>query len=620
MPCGSSRKPRRRLRLAVNLTSLGGAIGAALGILVLIGWATDVEALRAMLPGASNMKANTAVASLAIGLSLILSSRPPVPPNARGAAWCLLALAGIIAIATIAEYALNTSLGIDEFLFTDPRGDFGTVIAGRMSPVTAVILVVLAGAAFASLGRRRAAPLVTWLCGGVLALVVLTIFIYVFDIGTPTFLRGATQIAPITAIAMAALALGIVGLLRAANPFRVLVGPTATARLLRRLVAFILVAPLVLTSIGLAGQRLGMFEADFGEALMVVALMSLGLVAIIRSGRLAMDSETSRAALEMERDRFFELSLDMLSVTDLDGRFVRINRAWETTLGYRADELIGTRAVELVHPDDLDRTLEIARRHHRGGERLVAFQNRYRHRDGSYRWLEWMSQTEPDGVLSFGVARDITDRKLDDNRRQRRQRGLEARNLTLAERSIRDALTGLHNRRYFDTATVRLEQRWNRQPPDRRTPVSVIMFDLDNFGEVNKRHGHQAGDAVLRQFGALVGIHLRENDLVARYGGEEFVAVLEGARAADARRVADSIRAAFAGFPIDIGTDAPIRVTVSAGCAELHEGDDVAAGIRAADVWLATAKRGGRNQVVGAGNHAGSQEAPRPDQGDAATR
>ena len=604
-------------RLAANASSVGGAIAATLSLLVLIGWAIDVEGLKGILPGTVTMKANTAIAFLALGLAAILTSQPPLAPKARVGAYLLVALAGVIALATIAEYAFDTSLGIDQLLFADTPGDIGTVIAGRMSPVTAVTLLCLVIAASVAIGRRRAMPLVVSLCGAVLALAVLAIFTYAFDIGTPTFLRGYTQMAIVSAIAMVALALGIIGLLGAANPFRVLVGPSGTARLLRRMVAFFLIAPVILTAFRLAGERLGMFDPGFGAAVMVVALMSLGLVAIIRSGRMAMDADASRASLEIERDRFFELSLDMLSVTGLEGRFERVNGAWETTLGYRADELIGTRAVDLVHPDDLERTLDIARRHHLGGERLVGFHNRYRHRDGSFRWLEWMSQTGPDGILSFGVARDITDRKLDEERRQRRQRSLEARNLTLAERSIRDPLTGLHNRGYFNTATARLEQRWSRQSPARHKPVSVILFDLDHFGDVNKQYGHQAGDAVLRQFGALLGKRVRETDLVARYGGEEFVAVLEGARAADAGRIAEGIRASFEGIAIDIGTGTPIHVTVSAGCAELGEGDQVAAGLAIADVWLVQAKRGGRNQVVGA------SLSPRPDKmpadtGDAA--
>src|SRR4029453_10116773 len=104
------------------------------------------------------------------------------------------------------------------------------------------------------------------------------------------------------------------------------------------------------------------------------------------------------------------------------------------------------------------------------------------------------------------------------------QQRLEMRNEALSERALRDPLTDLHNRRYFETTIGRLERRWSRLSPDKRPEVSVLIFDLDHFGLVNKQHGHQAGDAVLRVFAGLLKRRFREQDLVVRYGGEEFVA------------------------------------------------------------------------------------------------
>jgi diguanylate cyclase (GGDEF)-like protein len=147
---------------------------------------------------------------------------------------------------------------------------------------------------------------------------------------------------------------------------------------------------------------------------------------------------------------------------------------------------------------------------------------------------------------------------------------------------------------------VQLERRWSRPTAGRHRAASIVIFDPDRFGQVNKQYGHEAGDAVLRQVGAILGKRFREGDLIARYGGEEFVAILEGTRANDATRIAESIRATFEATPIDIGTGTPIHVTVSAGCAELGEGDSVTAGLAIADVWLTQAKRAGRNQVIGA--------------------
>jgi diguanylate cyclase (GGDEF)-like protein len=233
------------------------------------------------------------------------------------------------------------------------------------------------------------------------------------------------------------------------------------------------------------------------------------------------------------------------------------------------------------------------------GDHGDAFQARLRHADGTYRWVEWVSRTAPDGASSFAIARDVTDRKRGENRRAQQQRVLENRNETLEERAIRDPLTGLHNRRFFDGAVTRLERAWTKLPEDGRSPVSVVIFDLDHFGQVNKQHGHQAGDVVLRIFSGILKKRFREGDLIARYGGEEFVAVLDGVTTANAITVAEAVRTAFEALSIDIGTGTPIKVTVSAGVASLGEDRSISAGLAVADVWLSQAKRAGRNQVVG---------------------
>jgi PAS domain S-box-containing protein len=110
-----------------------------------------------------------------------------------------------------------------------------------------------------------------------------------------------------------------------------------------------------------------------------------------------------------ELDRFFSLSLDLLCIADMDGFFRRLNIAWETTLGYPLQELEGKRFLEFVHPDDVEATLA-ATSDLEAGRDLASFTNRYRCRDGSYRWIEWRSH--PVGNLIYAAARDITERKL----------------------------------------------------------------------------------------------------------------------------------------------------------------------------------------------------------------
>lgn len=110
-----------------------------------------------------------------------------------------------------------------------------------------------------------------------------------------------------------------------------------------------------------------------------------------------------------ELELFFSSTLDLLCIANTDGYFVRLNPEWERALGYQLQDMEGQRFLDFVHPDDLEATLTaIAQLSDQ--QEVLSFVNRYRHRDGSYRWLEWRSL--PAGKLIYAAARDITDRKL----------------------------------------------------------------------------------------------------------------------------------------------------------------------------------------------------------------
>jgi PAS domain S-box-containing protein len=107
---------------------------------------------------------------------------------------------------------------------------------------------------------------------------------------------------------------------------------------------------------------------------------------------------------------FFDVSLDLLVIRELDGTVVQASPSWETLLGWRPDEMVGQPLLRLLHPDDEIATMESAVEVETRGPRdpVVDFRNRYRHRDGSYRTLEWRARRAGDRI--YGVARDVTDR------------------------------------------------------------------------------------------------------------------------------------------------------------------------------------------------------------------
>ncbi len=165
--------------------------------------------------------------------------------------------------------------------------------------------------------------------------------------------------------------------------------------------------------------------------------------------------------------------------------------------------------------------------------------------------------------------------------------------------AIHDGLTGLYNRRHFDAALDLAIARCKRRGAAGR--LAAIMFDLDQFGQFNRSHGHLAGDAVLRLFSAILRERLRSADLVARYGGEEFVAILEDAGLEDAARLADEVRRELAARSVPGPNGQPLRATVSAGCAAIDPASPTKeALIGQADARLFMAKRAGRNRVVAA--------------------
>ena len=155
---------------------------------------------------------------------------------------------------------------------------------------------------------------------------------------------------------------------------------------------------------------------DDEDIAFIEAAADLAAIAIDRrraEENLALSEARAREAAEAARETarnlttFFDVSLDMLVIRDMEGRFVKISRAWETALGYPIETLEGASLLPLIHPDDVTATQGYMRLAGEQGE-VFGFVNRYRHRDGHYRQLEWRARRS--GELVFGVARDVTER------------------------------------------------------------------------------------------------------------------------------------------------------------------------------------------------------------------
>lgn len=165
----------------------------------------------------------------------------------------------------------------------------------------------------------------------------------------------------------------------------------------------------------------------------------------------------------------------------------------------------------------------------------------------------------------------------------------------IQQEAMQDPLTGVKNRKSFDTAIGKLM----RSAREKSEPLALIMADVDHFKSFNDKWGHQTGDQVLRLVAEVMNANVKGQDLLARYGGEEFAILLPGTKLENACMLADRIRAAIESRRLkkrrtseDLGV-----VTLSMGVALCHDADSPESLIERADSRLYDAKKAGRNRV-----------------------
>jgi diguanylate cyclase (GGDEF)-like protein/PAS domain S-box-containing protein len=280
-------------------------------------------------------------------------------------------------------------------------------------------------------------------------------------------------------------------------------------------------------------------------------------------------SDRKRAELALqakteELDRFFSVALDLLCIANSDGVFLRLNPQWEKTLGYSVSELEGSRFLDYVHPEDVEATLEAISRLS-NNEKIENFVNRYRCKDGAYRWIEWRSV--PIGSLIYAAARDITQR-------QQMEADLRRLNERLQELATVDSLTQVANRRQMK---LHLPQEWERCQRAKK-PITLILLDIDYFKRYNDHYGHPQGDDCLRQVADILQSCVnRPGDLVSRYGGEEFLIVLSETGQPGATHLIEKIRQALAQAQISHGASLiDEKITMSAGVVVITDVADFA--------------------------------------------
>lgn len=302
---------------------------------------------------------------------------------------------------------------------------------------------------------------------------------------------------------------------------------------------------------------------------------------------------TKEIAVKTDMELFLTVSPDMLCLMTQDACFVKVNAAFEQVLGYSVAELEKRNFITLVHEEDQAKILLILKSQIRHSD-IRAFVARCRCKNGDYKCLEWRWKSFKSWV--YGAARDITEKiTLEKQLRAVNKdlvcgtKALRHSNQQLQRLAGVDQLTGAYNRYAFDRRVTDSIG----QAETKKQSLSLILFDLDHFKNVNDQWGHPVGDEVLKTTVQTAASLIRESDTLNRIGGEEFAVLMPQTSLAGAQKAAEKIRAGLEQVLHFMAG----KVTASFGVAEHVEGETFLNWYRRADLALYRAKNSGRNRV-----------------------
>ena len=279
-------------------------------------------------------------------------------------------------------------------------------------------------------------------------------------------------------------------------------------------------------------------------------------------------TKSNIALLESEEDLRFtvELTAQIPWTADAAGELLFMSPRWNSITGTKKGAVLLKDWAEVLHPADLAGTAATWSRSVRSGDPYDA-EYRISTGDGAWRWVRaraYPRYSADRTILRwYGTVEDVHDRKTVALQ-------LETANEELARRAEEDHLTGLPNRRCFDTAL------WSEISRARRTklPLALLLLDVDHFKRYNDIAGHLAGDACLSQVAsALRGVVRRPADLAARFGGEEFAIILPGTDRAGADLMAERALQAVRDLTMPQTDDRVRHVTISIGIAMLDHSE-----------------------------------------------
>lgn len=332
-------------------------MAALLGAVGLSGWILDLD-VRRRLPGAdATMNANAAVALLSLGVSLLLVTLGRATPWTITVARTAAALAALIGGLTTVEYVTGTGLGIDELLFKDDTARVATEAPGRMAPNTAAALMIGGMAALCASTSRL--PAWTSQVPGPAVLTLGMLRLYGFAYAVPELERFGAYKGMALYTGLALVLLGIAAFLARPDrgPAGLLMNAGTTGALGRRLLLTVLVVPLLLGRLVLAGEDEGLFGTRLGTALLVcghVAVFTVVIFATLVVGR-RIEIAHARAEWQVRQNELLQAFMDhtpaVMFIKDLDGRFLAVNTTFEESMGLPRERVWAAGSGMSCHPN-----------------------------------------------------------------------------------------------------------------------------------------------------------------------------------------------------------------------------------------------------------------------------
>ena len=304
------------------------------------------------------------------------------------------------------------------------------------------------------------------------------------------------------------------------------------------------------------------------------------------------ENESLRRSLRESEEKFHRLvERSLVGISLSDGhRFIYVNPKFAEITGYSVDELLHMGPLDILAKGDHSQASEMLLRG-LAGEIISNFSTiiNILRKDGTMVIGELTGgpSVDVDGKPALiAMIEDITGKVRADDK-------IKMLNYRLWEQAVRDPLTDLFNRRYFEESLARELIHAQRQGQT----VGLVMGDLDHFKSVNDTCGHQAGDQVLRAFAGLMKQYSRGSDIPCRYGGEEFLLLLPGITEEKALERAELLRTRIAAIPVECHGQT-LYVSASFGVAVFPQhANDTDTLISVVDKAMYQAKAAGRNRV-----------------------